>query len=357
MSLKRHSLNLALALASFLLCTLLLEVAFRIGAHLRNQGSFDGQRSQGVDLPREGPVRLGHIILPSSNDRIIYALKPGLDVTYRGGHMTTNARGLRGPERPLGENAEVFRILAVGDSVMFGQGVSDGETYLALAERPLNELPGGRPVEVVNMAVPGYNTVMEVETLREKGLPYRPDLVLIHLVGNDFDLPSFIRKKESLLSLEKSFFVSFIKLRLSRNSRLDMLHRMKDHDLMWAPNRPAEEIPPEFLKMTGWSGYEGALRQLATLADENGFAVVLISTTPDDEARIEKALKLAKELGFSVLDIGPVFQTYLAENGFQHFRGSPLAISEKDGHFSVLGHEFVAEVLVEHLVGEKLLPP
>ena len=53
--------------------------------------------------------------------------------------------------------------------------------FLAAVERwgrwP-GKLRGGKPVEVINTAVSGYNTAMEVETLIDKGLQFEPDLVV-----------------------------------------------------------------------------------------------------------------------------------------------------------------------------------
>ena len=39
--------------------------------------------------------------------------------------------------------------------------------------------------EVLNFGVSGYNTQQEVETLREKGLRYSPDLVVLAVCVND----------------------------------------------------------------------------------------------------------------------------------------------------------------------------
>jgi hypothetical protein len=47
-----------------------------------------------------------------------------------------------------------------------------------LEERLAKEVPNER-WEVLNMAVPGYNTAMEVETLKARGLAYEPDVVVV----------------------------------------------------------------------------------------------------------------------------------------------------------------------------------
>jgi len=67
-----------------------------------------------------------------------------------------------GPARAAG----TFRVVGIGDSAMFGSGVSDGENHLAILERIVGRRFPGLKVETINTAVPGYNTIMEVETLK-----------------------------------------------------------------------------------------------------------------------------------------------------------------------------------------------
>ena len=75
---------------------------------------------------------------------------------------------------------------------MFGWGVDDDETYLTRLTQRLTEHFSPVRWEALNTVVPGYNTVMEVETLRRRALHYGPDLVLVHYVGNDRRLPYFL---------------------------------------------------------------------------------------------------------------------------------------------------------------------
>lgn len=51
---------------------------------------------------------------------------------------------------------------------------------------------------------------MEVATLKENGLQYQPDIVLILFVGNGLDLPNFIREPVSFFA-PKSFLVDWMR--------------------------------------------------------------------------------------------------------------------------------------------------
>ena len=105
-----------------------------------------------------------------------------VDVVAAGGryHVTINARGERGIERPYAKPAGVARVVLLGDSTAWGWGVDDELMWPRLVEREL----AGR-VEIINLAVPGYGTDQELWCLDREGLKYEPDLVLLAFVHND----------------------------------------------------------------------------------------------------------------------------------------------------------------------------
>jgi hypothetical protein len=69
------------------------------------------------------------------------------------------------------------RVLMLGDSITFGSGVRDEETFCALmAQR----------YDVVNLGVEGYGTDQELLKLEREGLAYHPDVVVLNFtVAND----------------------------------------------------------------------------------------------------------------------------------------------------------------------------
>lgn len=92
-----------------------------------------------------------------------------------------NSRGERGPEIPFERVPGQHRILALGDSFTFGAGVEEGDTFAARLAAPM---PAN---EVINAGVIGYSIDQEYLYLREFGLKYRPDEVVLGcFVGNDF---------------------------------------------------------------------------------------------------------------------------------------------------------------------------
>ena len=140
--------------------------------------------------PQVAAVEKGRFRL-TSNPRIGYEPVPKLD--YRGEALTfydyrgsSNALGYRDRDHAVGKPRGVYRILVLGDSIAAGLGILDyGRTFPGMLEGLLRRR--GVEAEVLNFAVTGYNTMQEVATLEERGLRYRPDLVLLAYDLNDVE--------------------------------------------------------------------------------------------------------------------------------------------------------------------------
>jgi hypothetical protein len=110
-----------------------------------------------------------------------WALRPRARYTGRGGEaITVNERGYRGTLHAGRPGPGVTRIVMLGDSVTFGSGVADAETFSALLD--------ARPeLEVVNLGVDGYGTDQALLRLEREGLGYEPSVVVLNFcVRNDY---------------------------------------------------------------------------------------------------------------------------------------------------------------------------
>ncbi|MBI5524858.1 MAG: hypothetical protein HY897_00840 [Deltaproteobacteria bacterium] len=96
-----------------------------------------------------------------------------------------NALGMNDYEYTEEKPAGTYRILVLGDSVAYGCGVQKHETFENQLEMLLERAHDGRRFEVLNMAVPGYNTKQELVKFERDGLRLAPDLVLVAYVMND----------------------------------------------------------------------------------------------------------------------------------------------------------------------------
>ena len=347
----RHWLfNFSVAFFPTVLLLVLIEIVFRAvlfygDVKVLNAFKNIGQESHLGDGTK--PVTLRQMIQHSNNPRIIYELIPDISVLFMNKPVTINSHGFRGPEYNAIKGDKTIRIVGLGDSLMFGWGVGDDEHYLALVSQHLNQSsPNGYMWEIINTAVPGYNTAMEVETLKVRGLQHNPDLVIIGFIGNDLSLPNFIRKKENYLSLRRSFVAEYFLSQLSQQRRhlhdgfIDSPLNASGDDVEKDPSR----VPVQYKDMVGPDAYRSAMAELKALSLRYNFQVVAFTTY--FPAFVEEILR---DLDVPILEAGDAFSVYMSEHGIKAYEGSPLTVSKRDPHPSALGHTILADVLYNHI--------
>lgn len=141
-------------------------------------------------LRASGLPRLSLFEMITELDRdMLFRNRPNLVLTTpdRGQRITTNGAGFRHGEITVRKPAGVVRIFALGDSVTFGHGVSDEETFASRLGEMLRTGSGKRrpAVEVINAGVIGHTSLQGVRLLELKVLPYGPDVVIAGYALND----------------------------------------------------------------------------------------------------------------------------------------------------------------------------
>lgn len=311
-------------------------------------------------------VDMRDIIVPSLYHDIVFKLQPNLrDVSFCRSRLSTNRFGFRGRDFERAKEPGVVRVVGLGDSVMFGWGVHDGEEYLAqLAARLELEYPDRR-YEFINTAVPGYNTHMEVAVLEKRALDLDPDIVIYGYCVNDEELPRFLRPKQDHLTLRRSYLWDLLRERRftwsrgSRNDLMGLVDAPKKNKRHWRgfATDPAL-VPPEYAHMVGPRAFEASLDRLAALSRERGFRVVVLVHPPTPEGVVE----LFRARGFGVVDTQPYLDRYLADGGHASLAASPLIVGQPchgkglDYHPSAVGHQLIAEALRDGLREMGVLP-
>jgi hypothetical protein len=272
-------------------------------------------------------------------------------------------RAWTGPPPP-----RTTRVVMLGDSVAFGTGVDDRETFSEVLQETLPEL------EVANLAVSGYGTDQELLRLEHEGFSLQPNVVMLHfcmandLVDNMLDSylydgrtpkPYYVLTDEGLslrtAHLERKRF-ELVGVRLRERSYLfDSFFRFAQ------PTAPADGL----LDGVGeghWVGrrnhvlmeFEKAvdltlrlLRRAGDLCRERGvrFLLVLHPDRPSflGEGRLTALFHERRpELeGIDMLDL----QRSYAAAGVDF----DTVASDKIGHLNPYGHAFVADVLRKEL--------
>lgn len=144
--------------------------------------------------PPPRPAVTGTAVRPVADPVLRFAPQPGAerivaypahgDAPARRVVQRINAQGFRGPEVEVPKPEGVRRVLCVGDSHTFGEGVEDGDTWPRILEGLLRAAHGAG-IEVVNAGVAGYDTVQEARWLELLLARVEPDLVLVQFFVND----------------------------------------------------------------------------------------------------------------------------------------------------------------------------
>jgi lysophospholipase L1-like esterase len=122
------------------------------------------------------------------DEELIYSLKPSQKRIAESAEfverVTTNRHGLRDDEIGPRDSFEK-RIVVLGDSMVFGHGVDDHETFPNQLEAIYRD--EHRAVDVINAGVKGYGTdsAYKFFTVRLQPLSLQPDLVIFSIYQND----------------------------------------------------------------------------------------------------------------------------------------------------------------------------
>ena len=117
-----------------------------------------------------------------------YVARPNVSLkTWWGETISTNEHGFRGDLLTDDKN---LNVLVVGDSVAWGLGVKQNETFSDyLREMARGSYPN---IKIGNAGAPGYNTRHELTLLRQllsgsgRSYRYKPDLVIFQYNSNDY---------------------------------------------------------------------------------------------------------------------------------------------------------------------------
>ncbi|MCB0335960.1 MAG: SGNH/GDSL hydrolase family protein [Bdellovibrionales bacterium] len=206
----------------------------------------------------------------SENPVLGYELKANYRSQNPNYHQTfpyINAHGQRDIERKIERTPGVKRVLLLGDSVVAGHGIVELDD---LPNRLLEERLGSE-FEVLNFGVGGYCTKAEVELLKVKGLAFKPDLVLVLFVNNDYvnRNASILHQLKNEDSVEHSALVK---------SLFFHSHLFRYFSIQHNFFGMGDEFKDRFLENGNAIGDNNVLEgltELKRLSDEQGFQVVL----------------------------------------------------------------------------------
>lgn len=342
--------NLALLLISICFALVLGEIALRI---------------MGWDPLYVSPER---IQFWKEHSLLGWAHQPGQEGVFENPQFRTfvriNQKGLRDREHSYERPNNTKRILVLGDSFAWGFGVDESDRFSELLETSLG-------VDVVNAGVSGYSTDQELLWLKSEGIKYDADLVILIFCGNDiihnhmelvytiYYKPKFIIEEgKTILKSRraptiglKAKFIYF----LSQHSALANLFVHRYFNLLSSYKKFKDNLhktnPSVFRTSPTKKSFELTimlLDEMNNIAKLKGAKFMIVATdrwwhSPSGET-YQDFIDTLKASGFLVLDV----------ESMPGFNPTDMLIPH-DGHWSIAGHQFVAEQIENFIESHRLL--
>jgi lysophospholipase L1-like esterase len=300
--------------------------------------------------------------------------------TTYGKAIKVNTDGFRDRDFVIPKPGKTYRILVLGDSFTWGVGLSIDETLPKQLEKELTNASRSS-VEAINGSIPGFNTVQELMLLKEKGLKYDPDMVLLVYNFNDiefipqlapvnYDQTKVIPKVEAdpgedITEIFKnkgmrgfirwferrSKFIAFLVVRVG--SILREMGLVTSLEFSWV-----ERIFQSYTDDNpGWLEVKRALREIAEICEARGIVFTAAIYPLLVELMSYKGKKSHETLHKYLDSLKVPHVDFLT--AFEGKNGRSYWINDLDGHPNAEAHRLAVEVLlpsVKDFVTAKLQP-
>ena len=144
----------------------------------------DGQARIVFDLGQDQAaveIEAVQLRLRATSESVVTPLATEYSVDFR-----FNNQGCRGVSLPETAGAGRRRVLVLGDSFALGVGVHEADTLSVKLQGLLNARSASARYEVVNCSVSGFATQQERQMYEIQAPHYRPELVILAMVENDY---------------------------------------------------------------------------------------------------------------------------------------------------------------------------
>ena len=349
---ERLVLGVAFAVGSVIATLLLCEVSLRAMSDFR-------------------PLRADRHFFFVHDDLLGWRHRAGAVAVFKGAVVRINADGLRDDEVAADRGEGERRVLFLGDSQVFGDGVSSEETFVQKLEANVRRL------QALNAGVIGYGTDQQVLYYEKNGTGFGAETTLVCL--NAYDLRDNVSSRVRSGYIKPLFNLAggrleLVNVPISKGSILDQSQRMLttqsylytliDQTLLrrglsadegGRTQAAAEVFPPDKQMNTALDVTSALLARLASAVRARGgtLAVVFLPYEMDfsDDRRYDS---LADRLVGRLEAVGRSENFPVFDLRSQLGDGRALYIDRM--HFNPEGHRRVAEALKGLMLGTGLLP-
>ncbi|MBV8199767.1 MAG: hypothetical protein JOZ15_04000 [Acidobacteria bacterium] len=265
---------------------------------------------------------------------VVEEQRPNASAYLMGAKVRTEEHGFRLPDPATEARRRPGNRLAValGDSLTFGWGVPEGQTFPDQLERLLSArcpASGGRAITVANAGIGNCNTSMEVQRYKLRIRPYlHPDWVILGFSFNDAE-PDAVPDTNPLYW--HSALLSLAAARMQKQTDPKLANYNAYYVGLFREGQP------------GWDRTKAALRELGAILRADGVAGTLFLMPelhdPHDAGIAEAFSRVAavgRQAGFEVIDPAPDFP---AGSGERYW------VSHEDAHPNAAAQAIYARAL------------
>ncbi len=249
--------------------------------------------------------------------------------------VSSNAHGVRERAYELEKPAGTLRVVLLGDSYVFGNGVEADERFGVTLERELRERagPGAPRIEVLHVGMTDWNIQSAASFLRRQLHLLRPDLVVHVLIYNDLDDASATRG-----------FGGLARFSSQRRERADAILAMRAPFEAGGGGLSYLTAGLDYESLTRYAQAREHLERLATAVEASGARFLAVSHWVDRMAVADRLL---------LAGLPPEQVAHLPSS---IFHDPALRISANDAHWNPAGHTRVAQTLYTWIRERNLLP-
>jgi len=305
----------------------------------------------------------GSVFTKLDDNKLIYALNPNTSKEHKDILYCINSDGFRDRDFSINKPQDTIRIVMLGDSFTFGDGLPIEHTIAKQLECILNENNKNNQYEVMNFGISGYNTMSEVIFFEQKALKYKPDIVFIMYFLNDpdkttinFSLGNY--GLEVCLFLKDYFSGKIIDKKLILQVKNFLGSKLVEKKLKAIHDNNSDlNTYYHFIHNIPfyWDDVKDSFKKLRKLCDKNNIKTTIAvipelnvsSLSEYDYADIHSlVLNEASTNGFNTIDILPFFENLDINS---------LKLSKFDHHTSAFGNRIIAYSIASLILKTKLM--
>ncbi len=278
--------------------------------------------------------------LPMPYSQLPFHHFPNKKGHYYGVDININSLGFRDREYTIEKTKNKKRIIFLGDSHTFGWGVPFEGLFTKQLEKMLNKK--GDKYEVINMGVGNYNSTMELELFKLKGLKLDPDMVILMYFINDVEPIPRKKSFSEYFIIKHSYFFAFLFDRFSKSiTRFDKNFTWDKYYSALYSSKNSQNL----------ASNRKSIKELVELCKKNNIEILIVNIPELHMLKeypfpyaTEYIRGLAKEEDVPFLDLLPSFTEYEPKS---------LWVSLEDPHVNAKAHAIIAQQIYKEILQGK----